>query len=183
MYVDLIESIENFIIKKIQMGASKEDLNEYIDNMITKTWGRMPNTCSSIKELAKKYDLGREIDNMNTCPYCLGVLDPNTGECRHCELSEKNILNTNENEIKKNTKKKNISFKFGSLYGTIQNRLQEQGFTIADKDVELFEKFRHAINMLYMHNYISKTQEDKIFKKLAKNITDKAIPLKERLNL
>jgi Zn-finger nucleic acid-binding protein len=28
---------------------------------------------------------------MKICPYCLGLFDPNTGECRHCNLTEKEI--------------------------------------------------------------------------------------------
>lgn len=28
---------------------------------------------------------------MKKCPFCLGLLDPNTGECKHCELSEETL--------------------------------------------------------------------------------------------
>ena len=72
---------------------------------------------------------------------------------------------------------KEISLKFGLSYGTIKDRLQEQGFMITDKDADLFEKFRHSINMLAIYNYITKSQAEKIYKKLAENIAIKAIPI------
>ncbi len=31
------------------------------------------------------------LENAKKCPYCLGFLDPNTGECRHCGLLEKEL--------------------------------------------------------------------------------------------
>ena len=71
--------------------------------------------------------------------------------------------------------KKEIGISYGALYGSIEDQLNKQGFTLG-KEREFMEKLHNAYLMLAFH-LLTDSQQDSILKKLHRKVISKIKPI------
>lgn len=70
-----------------------------------------------------------------------------------------------------------IELRYGALFNSIEEQLNEQGFTLG-KDSEKIEEIRHSIFVLMFNHIATSAQCDSMFKKLHNTVMAKIKPLR-----
>lgn len=74
---------------------------------------------------------------------------------------------------------KEIGIAYGPLYDDIEDRVRKQGYTLPNCDK--YEELRTAINRLRFASILTKSEVDRAFKKLNKQIAQRVEPLERRV--
>lgn len=70
---------------------------------------------------------------------------------------------------------KKIELKFGCLADDLKTQLDNQNIKYTNQIIKKYEKIKFAINMLYVHSYLTDNQKDKCFKKMIKELSEELI--------
>lgn len=74
--------------------------------------------------------------------------------------------------------KKEIGLHFGAMAKSVNEQLNEQGFTLPTKGlIEQYDKMMFAYNMLRIHSMLTQAEAEKVAKRILKNIVADAVSL------
>lgn len=71
---------------------------------------------------------------------------------------------------------KEVGFAYGALCDDLETQANEQGYTLGDK-AEVLEKLRFSVNMVRIHELVTDSQADSVYKKLQKKVVSALKPL------